>query len=166
MSNIPDFVMQLQEQERQLKTQMDATADDWRDEVKDKFYDKYMDTYSEMIETYINGGKDMSGKGVNDLMEFMDQKLEEMEDLSGISADVQFQAASLGQHDGHMNDFFDYDMNVENMQCVKDRGGIVHDNNRVRDYWNNNPGSPGYNGSRPGELKQDDIKEIMYENNK
>ena len=166
MSNIPDFVLQIQEVERQLKTQMEATADDWRDGKREEYYQKYMDKYCDDIETYINGGGNMKGKGVNDLMVFCDQKLQEMERLSGISANVQFELAAIGMHNGHLNDFYDEDMDVENMKLIKNRGGVVHDANRVRDYWNNNRNCVDYNGPRPGELNQDDIKEIYKNNNK
>ena len=160
MGNIPDFVLQLQEIERQLKAQMESTADDWRDRKKDEYYQKYLDNYCDDIETYINGGGNMSGFGVNDLVVFCDQKLQEMESLSGVPADVQFELAALGQHDGHVVDFFDNDMNVEEMGMIQKRDGIVHNDQRIRDYWNNDPNSGNYNGPRPGELNQDEIREI------
>ena len=166
MSNIPDFVLQIQEIERQLKTQMEATADDWRDRKKEEYYQKYMEKYCEDIETYINGGRNMRGLGVNDLMIFCDQKLQEMEELSGIPANVQFELAASGQHNGHLKDYFDSDIDVENIDLVKHRGGIVHDSKHVRDYWNNNHNCMDYNGPRPGELNQEDIQKIYKENNR
>jgi len=165
MSNIPDFVLQVEEIERQLKTQMEATADDWRDRKKDEYYQKYMDPYCERIETYINGGDNMKGKGVNDLVVFCDTKLQEMENISGIPANVQFELAAIGQHDGHLKNYYNDDMNVEDMEMVKNRGGIVHDNRHVRDYWNNNEYYGNYDGPRPGELSQDDIRDIYEKNN-
>ncbi len=164
MSNIPDFVLQIEEVERQLRTQMEVTADDWRDRKKDEYYQKYMDPYCERIETYINGGTNMKGMGINELVVFCDNKLQEMENLSGIPANVQFELAAVGQHDGHLNDYFDNDMDVESMDMIKNRGGVVHDNQHVRDYWDNSNGC-GYNGPRPGELAQDDIRDIYEKNN-
>lgn len=166
MSNIPDFVLQVEEVERQLKTQMEVTADDWRDRKKDEYYQKYLDTYCESIETYINGGSDMTGMGVNDLVVFCDNKLQEMERLSGIPANVQFELAAIGQHNGHLNDCFDHDIDVENMEMIQKRGGIVHDEQHVRDYWDNDRHSGGYNGPRPGELKQEDIRQVYNDNNR
>lgn len=166
MSNIPDFVLQVEEVERQLKTQMDVTADDWRDRKKDEYYQKYLDKYCDMIDTYINGGSDMTGMGVNDLVVFCDNKLQEMERLSGISANVQFELAAIGRHNGHLNDYFDNDIDVENMEMVQKRGGIVHNEQHVRDYWDNDSHSSGCNGPRPGELNQEDIRQVYNDNNR
>lgn len=165
MSNIPDFVLQVKEIQRQLKTQMDITADDWRDKKREEYYQKYMDSYCERIDTYINGGNNMKGMGVNDLVVLCDTKLQDMEQLSGIPANVQFELAALGQHDGHLRDSYGNDMNVEDMDMIKNRDGIVHDERNVRDYWNNTPNDIGFNGRRPGELNQNDIKEIYNNNN-
>ena len=165
MSNIPDFVLQVKEIQRQLKTQMDITADDWRDKKREEYYQKYMDSYCERIDTYINGGNNMKGMGVNDLVVLCDTKLQDIEQLSGIPANVQFELAALGQHDGHLRDSYGNDMNVEDMDMIKNRDGIVHDERNVRDYWNNTPNDIGFNGRRPGELNQNDIKEIYNNNN-
>ena len=40
MVNIPDFAFQLQEIERQLRTQADVTAAIWQDGVKQRFYEQ------------------------------------------------------------------------------------------------------------------------------
>lgn len=81
MGNIPDFVDQLLQVENALQTQMDATADDWQDEVKDRYYNTFMTDYIEGINDYINGGKNMSGMGLNDLLVFCDEKMQEMDAL-------------------------------------------------------------------------------------
>jgi hypothetical protein len=166
MSNIPDFVLQIKEVERQLRSQMEATAEDWRDRKKEEYYQAYMEEYCNDIDTYITGKGNITGMGVNDLVVFCDRKLQEMERLSGISANVQFELAAIGQHNGCLNDYFDKDIDVEDMEMIKRRGGIVHDDQHVRDYWNDNENSVDYNGPRPGELNQDEIGEIYRENNR
>ena len=55
MNNIPDFVMQIQEVERQLDSQFTITADDWKDEVQQRYYNEYVNKYKELIDRYING---------------------------------------------------------------------------------------------------------------
>ena len=76
MHNIPDFVMQIQEVERQLDSQFTITADDWKDDVQKRYYKDYVDKYKELIDRYINGDDfgNMSGKGLNDLLIFMNEK--------------------------------------------------------------------------------------------
>ena len=80
--------------------------------------------------------------------------------LSGVSQDVQFTFAAGGQHNGKLNNWSDDEIDVEGDVLVKDRGGVVHDDNRDRDYWEENT-----DGTKPGELKDKDILEIYSKNN-
>ena len=87
MSNIPDFAMQVQEVQRQIEAQSDVTAQDWKDAVQQRYYDNYMNAYKEKMELYIHGGSGISGKGINDLLVFLDEQMQKMEQLTGVPAD-------------------------------------------------------------------------------
>ena len=154
MSNIPDFAMQVQELERQIEAQCDVTAEDWKDSVQKRFYDSFISAYKEKLELYIHGGSGMSGKGINDLLIFLDEKMQEMEAHTGIPADITFMTAVGASYTGTIRDGFGNNINVESAYEVQNRGGIVHNEKLERDYWQNN-------GSRPGEYSNDEIERIM-----
>lgn len=166
MNNIPDFVMQIQEVERQLDSQFTITADDWKDDVQKRYYKDYVDKYKELIDRYINGDDfgNMSGKGLNDLLIFMNEKMQKMEEVTGMSADFTFDYAAASIHKGGVvRDNYGAAIDVENNEEVLLRGGIVHDENRERDYWKEEGGdimNPD-NGTRPGQYSNEEIKQIM-----
>lgn len=162
MSNIPDYAMQVQEIERQIEAQCDVTAEDWKDAVQKRFYDNFISAYKEKLELYIHGGSGMSGKGINDLLIFLDEKMKEMEAHTGIPADFTFMAAAGASYTGTIRDSFGNNIDVEDTNEVRNRDGIVHSDNRERDYWQNQPTIvPPYNGSRPGEYTNEEIEKIM-----
>lgn len=166
MNHIPDFVMQIQEVERQLESQFDITADDWKDEVQQRYYNEYVNKYKELIDRYINGSDfgEMSGKGLNDLLIFMNEKMQKMEEITGVSADFTFDYASVLIHkSGFVRDNYGTAIDVENNEEVLLRGGIVHDENRERDYWREEGGTimDPDNGTRPGQYSGEEIKQIM-----
>lgn len=162
MSNIPDFVLQIQEAERNLKARWQVAQEDWKDAAAESFNDGIIDPYCKNFHQYITG-EGITGFGVDKLMQQMDKHLHDMADLTGMSEDVAFTYAAGGQHNGKVNNWFDREIDVENMEIVKKRGGIVHNENRDRDYWNDNPYSYDYDGIKPGELQDKDIKQIMNE---
>ena len=160
MSNIPDFVLQIQETERNLKAQWQVVQDDWRDAAAKSFNDGIVEPYCQNFHRYITG-EGITGCGVDRLMQQMDKHLKDMARLTGISENVAFACAAGPQYNGKVNNWFGEGIDVENMDVVKDRGGVVHNNNRDRDYWNDNPSLSGYDGVKPGELQDGDIKKIM-----
>lgn len=160
MSNIPDFVLQVQEAERNLKAQWQIVQKDWHDEAAKSFNENIMDIYCWNFGQYITG-KDIKGYGIDKLMQQMDKHMQDMSKLTGISANVAFAYAAGPQHNGMVNNWFDEAIDVENLEMVKDRGGVVHNENRDRDYWDNNPYSRTYDGVKPGELQNEDVKKIM-----
>lgn len=162
MNNIPDFAMQVQEIERQIEAQSEATADDWKDDVRKRYYDNYVNQYKERLELYIHGGSGMTGKGINDLLVFLNEKMQEMEGLTGIPADVTFMRAAGEGYIGGVRDNFDSYIDVEDAREVRQRDGIVHNEKHERDYWDDGGYSIGTrNGPRPGEYTDEDIKGIM-----
>lgn len=120
---IPDFVLQTQEIQRQLQSQIEVTMQKWQDSVAERYSKQYLEDYSTSINKYINGGEHQIGKGLNDLLTFIDAKCREMARLSGV-------------------DVGDYSGSSE-----------VHDSYRIRQSWNtcqmgSHPGELDY-----GELK-------------
>lgn len=106
---IPDFVLQMQEIERNLKSQSMATQRQWQDSVAARFYNKFIDEYEKKISAYLYGDVSMYGMGLDELLKFIDTKQNEMKELSGIDLPAE-----------------DYLM------------GPVHNNKRERDPWNTN----------------------------
>lgn len=155
MSNIPDFVLQIQEVERNLKAEWQLVQQDWRDQVAERFNSGIMEPYSRNFQQYITG-EGIKGYGVDELMQQMDKHLQEMASLTGISEDVAFACAAGPQYNGKVNNWADNEIDVQQCSVVRDRGGIVHDQNRDRDYWKER-----HDGTKPGELRDQDIQEIF-----
>ncbi|MCL2073473.1 MAG: hypothetical protein FWH18_06120 [Marinilabiliaceae bacterium] len=82
---IPDYVQQVFEIHGHLSKQALATEEDWQDSVAKRFYDKFIVKYEEKVNLYINGGMDITGKGLSALLIFFDEKEREMAALGGIN---------------------------------------------------------------------------------
>ena len=162
MGNIPDFVLQIQEAERNLKAKWQMVQNDWRGQAANNFNSGVMEPYTANFHKYITGDG-IRGCGVDDLMKRMDKHMQAMAKLSGVSEDVAFACAAGAQHNGGVNNMFDDHIDVENLDIVRSRGGVVHNSNRDRDYWNNDSSSFGYDGAKPGELNNNDIEKIMQQ---
>ncbi len=121
---IPDYVLQVQEIQRNLESQSIVTRENWQDSVANRFFESYIKKYSEVFNIYINGGTGMRGKGLNDLLEFLDQKQKEMSLLTGM------------------------DMNVDSGSS-----GKVHNQYRERNPWNENYDGPQPGNLDAGEIK-------------
>ena len=160
MSNIPDFVLQIQEAERNLKANWQVVQQDWRDATADSFYEGIMEPYCSNFQKYITG-EGIRGYGVDKLMQQMDKHMQDMAKLTGISENVAFVCAAGPQYNGKINNWNEEEIDVENNELVKKRGGIVHNTNRDRDYWDDNSNSINYDGVKPGELQDGDIKKII-----
>ena len=160
MNNIPDFVMQIKEVEKQLRVQCDISAEDWKDKTQDRFYSKFFDQYFSSFETYIKGGSDICSDGLNDFLIKINEMLQKMEKLTGIPADVTFAMASgVACGDVVLNNIGET-VHVTANAAVVARDGIVHNERHERDYWDNND-SIFSDGTRPGEYSHDEIEEIM-----
>ena len=162
MSNIPDFAMQVQEVQRQIEAQSDVTAQDWKDAVQQRYYDNYMNAYKEKMELYIHGGSEISGKGINDLLVFLDEQMQKMEQLTGVPADLTFMCAAGASYTGSVRDNYGVSIPVEAFKEVQERDGVVHNEKRERDYWREEGTffEPD-NGTRPGQYSNEEIKQIM-----
>lgn len=156
MSNIPDFAMQVMEIARQIEAQGSVTADDWRDSVKERYYDRYIELYAQKLDLYIHGGSGMTGKGINDLLVFLDEKMHQMAQLTGMSENVFVSYATGSSNLGVIRDYFDRPIDVSRQNEVKNRDGIIHNEYHERDYWEETQSGP-----RPGQYSHNEILEIM-----
>ena len=128
MSNIPDFAMQVQEVQRQIEAQSDVTAQDWKDAVQQRYYDNYMNAYKEKMELYIHGGSGISGKGINDLLVFLDEQMQKMEQLTGVPADLTFMCAAGASYTGSVRDNYGVSIPVEEKEmvsCIMKKGNAT-----------------------------------------
>lgn len=164
MSNIPDFVLQIQEVERNLKAQWQLVQEDWRDSAAESFKNDIMEPYTRNFQQYITG-EGIKGYGVDKLVQQMDKHLQDMERLTGVPANFAFACAAGPQYNGGVKNWFDEEIDIEQDERVMRRGGIVHNEFRDRDYWNDNPNSYDYDGVKPGELQDQNILEIMKQKN-
>ena len=89
MSNIPDFVFQIQEVERNLNTKWQETQENWRDQTAESFQNGVMEPYSKNFRQYLTG-EGLNGYGITDLMQQMDRHLQEMSSLTGYTEDVAY----------------------------------------------------------------------------
>jgi hypothetical protein len=85
---IPDYVLQVQEIQRNLESQSIVTRENWQDSVAQRFYDNFIQKYEDKIYLYIHGGMDITGMGLDELLRFFDQKQNEMSQLTGMGLDI------------------------------------------------------------------------------
>lgn len=88
MNYIPDYAIQVTELMHQLEAQAAQTAADWSDTKRCEYYADYVEPYLKDLDTYIHGGSDMKGKGLNDLLQFVADKVGEFEYEAGMSVDA------------------------------------------------------------------------------
>lgn len=160
--NIPDFAMQVQELQRQIEAQSDVTSQDWRDLVQKRYYENFIHAYKEITDLYIHGGMGMYGMGINELLVFLDEQMQKMEELTGVPADVTFMCAAGASYTGSVRDNYGVNIPVEAFRKVQERDGVVHNEKHERDYWREEGSlfEPD-NGTRPGQYSNEEIKQIM-----
>lgn len=156
MSNIPDFAMQAMEIARQIEAQSSVTAEDWKDGVRERYYTKYVEAYSQKIDIYIHGGGEIVGKGINDLLIFLDDNIQQMAKLTGTAGDILFSCAAGSSYSGEVRDNLSRVIDVPRQDEVERRDGVIHNEYYERDYWDESK-----HGSRPGQYRSDEIQEIM-----
>ena len=96
-----DYVPQMLEIQRGLLAKTEATKPMWQDEVAQRFYSDYIDKYDEYIHNYIHGKNfGNRGMGLEDLLQFFEQQMQEMAMLTGCPMDVAYDSDSEGEvHD-------------------------------------------------------------------
>ncbi len=78
-----DYVLQMQEIQRTVLAQAEATKSLWQDDVAKRYCRDYVDCYEKDINAYLRGGSEIRGKGLEELLEFFERKIEEMSQLTG-----------------------------------------------------------------------------------
>ena len=161
MRIIPDFAAQIVEIEKGISGQAELSATSWKDDVQKRYYSTFIDQYFKDIGIFINGGLEIVSKGLNDLLVFIDDKLSEMEQVTGVPADVSFSIAAIDNYKGGtIVDNWGDEVDVEGSSRVRERGGVVHNSKLERDYWERK------NGPDPGNMNPGDVNDIMDERNK
>ena len=77
MSNIPDFVRQVQEVEQKLQTEWQSVQEGWQDCVAEGFKEGTMVPYSKNFHQYITG-ESINGYGLERLLQQMERHLQDM----------------------------------------------------------------------------------------
>lgn len=92
MTPIPDFVQQTLEIVRQLDIQVEVCRNYWQDKVSERFYFQYPEKMGNVVQRFLNGdhmeivGDAINGKGLNDLLIYLQQKEIEVDALCQDSA--------------------------------------------------------------------------------
>lgn len=100
MSIIPDYARQGVELMRQLEGQAEVTAQYWSDGKRKEYYNRYISEYLKWLENYVYGGDGMRGMGLNELLDFVAQRVDEFEEIaeSSISGDIVAPGFSTGHY--------------------------------------------------------------------
>lgn len=80
MSNIPNFVSQVQNVEHQLKSEWMSTQEVWRDSVAEGFGVGSMEPYLRNFPLYL-AGDGFEGLGLDVLLRQMDKHLQDMDSI-------------------------------------------------------------------------------------
>lgn len=87
MTPIPDFIQQTLEIVRQLDIQVEVCRKFWQDKVAERFYFHYPEKMDNVVQRFLNGnhmeivGDAINGKGLNDLLIYLQQKESEVDAL-------------------------------------------------------------------------------------
>ena len=87
MTTLPDFVQQTLEIIRQFDTQVEVCRNNWQDKVSDNFYFQYAQKIDDVVQRFLNGdsmnilGDNINGKGLNDLLIYVQKKEAEIESI-------------------------------------------------------------------------------------
>jgi hypothetical protein len=81
MRGIPDFVPQVQDIERRLKSEWHTVQEGWQDSVAEGFNEGVMEPYVQNFHQYITG-EGLDCYGLEQLLQQMDSHLQQMESLT------------------------------------------------------------------------------------
>lgn len=81
MSNIPDFALQVQEIEGNLKAEWQSVQEGWQDSVAEGFNMGVMEPYMRNFRQYLTG-EGISGYGLVQLLQQMENHLQDMASLT------------------------------------------------------------------------------------
>lgn len=150
---IPDYVVQLQEIQRQFKTFTDVFKEtDWKDCVQQRYYDTYVDR-SDFYISCIMSGEKCRGKGLNDLLAFIDEKQKEMHSLTGMPEYIPDYVPG-GMIDGLVRIDNEYVFGVHGPLAPSEVPVVNREGER--EYWDREE-----HGHKPGELTEAEVEEVL-----
>ena len=144
MNNIPSFHTDLLDAARQLETTARMIANErWKDCVQKRFYDEYINEYIHVVNMLVfghDGADHVYNLGMNDIFKIMDKNISEMESmLTGTVFDF-----SMAFNPGQLLDSYAHPINP------------VYNDRMELEPWDTK-----YNGPRPGEMTDDDVKRLL-----
>lgn len=152
---IPDYVLQMQEIQRQFESTANVLKEDWKDDVQKRFYDDFVTPFSEDTKTYMYGGSGIYGMGLDELLKLMEKQMNAMSSLAGVNVTADVVAVSLGGHSS-LRGLADNEVVAAGVY-----DGAVHDEYRDRDYWHQE--FPYNHGPKPGELMHNEMNQVTEE---
>lgn len=96
---IPDFVQQLCEIQACFGRQSEVVRTYWKDVVAEKYYACFVDKFEEKTQFYVQGGLEMTGMGLDDLLVFFDEKENELSELGPLD----FSVSNVMNYEGKIN---------------------------------------------------------------
>lgn len=135
-----DYVQQMLEIQRGLLAKAESTKAMWQDEVSNRYYRDYIDYYKRYIDDYIQGNE-ITGMGLENLLEFFEQKSNEMSQLTGYPNPVEGGGEDV--HDGYLNRKMDgFDIDIPNPDFLDDEKVHKIEDERNENDWRNTKESP------------------------
>ena len=159
MSFIPDYANQATELRRQIEAQAELTAQCWSDRKRQEYYNQYVGEYIDWLEKYIYGGDGMRGKGLNDLLQFVAEKIDKFESAadSSITGNIMAYPASTGSYPGQM--FAPTDLShIELSSFGED---VPREQSPEQITENRNNWTVDYNLNSPGSFSAKNLREIL-----
>ena len=116
-----DYVQQMMEIQRGLMAKAEATKSMWQDEVANRYYRDYIEYYDKYISNYLEG-KDITGMGLEDLLNFFEEKTQKMTELTGCPSPLSGFVGGDGEvHDQYLNrNMSGFDRDVPNPDYLDD----------------------------------------------
>lgn len=152
---IPDYVLQMQEIQRQFESTANVLEEDWQDNVQKRFYEEYVEPFKKDTDTYMYGGSNLYGKGLDELLKLMEKQMDAMSDIAEVNVTADVVAVSLGRQSALRG----VAGNV--IGAAGEYDGPVHDEYRDRNYWRQE--FPYFHGPKPGALMHKEMNEVTEE---
>lgn len=116
-----DYVQQIMAIQRRLMAKAEATKSMWQDEVSDRYFRDYIEYYDHYINNYLEG-KEITGMGLEDLLNFFEEKTQKMTELTGyLNPNECFVEEDGEVHDQYLNRNMDgFDNDVPNPDYLDD----------------------------------------------
>lgn len=98
-----DYVQQMMEIQRGLMSKAESIKTMWQDKVSNRYYRDYIEYYDKYINDYLQGNE-ITGMGLEDLLNFFEEKTQKMTELTGIPSPIEGFVEEGGEvHDQYLN---------------------------------------------------------------